>query len=319
MMEFDRRFASASITRIIPLISLLLNSRNRTKNVIAFIVLANVMFCWASIVVGQTASGTKRLPQVQAGTVIGDKQATRWNRVLLQARPRIASGDVNSIPESIRQTVSAFDLVILATVAQTKDDSGNPTYVLKEVGAGYCKLIEGRSIVITSDTQRELGANLGFVGRQMLRTNEGQLQNAALIAKSDTTLVFDAPTLLLRNDKHVELITRHFVWVDRRTGLCSALVWLLNPTENGSLSIYQEPPRWFPENMKEDRRVHVDGDHFLLGGIPTDKAFALEDLPPGKKAEWTERAQRVAKLSSYDKTSFQELVGALNECLQSLR
>lgn len=300
--------------------------RTRVSTVIRAILLVGTsgiaLVCLCSLspgsnVLAQERSKEKpRLPVIEAGTVVGQADAKRWNRIILIAQPRIASGDVDALSKSIRDTVSSFDLTILATVEKVADPTGQPRYRLREVGAGYSKDIEGTTRIITSDSQRRLGANLGFFARQMLKTNEGQLASARLIAKSDTTFVFDTPTLILRNGAHTEMVTRHFIWVDPRAGTCSTLVWLLD-ISRGVATVYDEAMRWFPQDVKEDRRVHVDGDQFLLGGIPTDKAFALEDLPPGKKMKWTQRAKRTAALGTYDKTSFQELALALNECLQA--
>ncbi|MEM8732782.1 MAG: hypothetical protein AAGG44_01075, partial [Planctomycetota bacterium] len=106
-----------------------------------------------------------RVARIPAGTLVEDESAKRWNQVVLLARPRIASGDVDALPKSIRDSVSSFVLTILATV---KQDDLTKKFKLEEVGAGYSTYINEQLKVITSDTQRRLGAGLGFVGSRML-------------------------------------------------------------------------------------------------------------------------------------------------------
>ncbi len=75
--------------------------------------------------------------------------------------------------------------------------------------------------------------------------------------------------------------------------------------------------RWVPAGTKELREIHVDEGAFILG-IPTERAFALEDLPPGKDIPWTRQTAMVAALPTYDDAHTSELVGALREALAAV-
>lgn len=268
----------------------------------------------------EQASRAPGLTRVAAGTLAENPKAARWNAVVLLARPRIASGDVDSLPTSIRTTVSSFVLSILATVEKYTDTAtGDAKFRLKEVGAGYSMNVEGVWKVVTLDDYAKLGLQLGFFERQMLSENERQLATVRVVARTSTITVFDAPAILLNNNEHRDFTIRHFVWIDSRTGKNSTLVWLLRSGADGQPMLASEALRWLPSGTKEDRAIHVDSELFLLGGIPTERAFALEDLPPGKAVAWTDRAKAFAAQPSYDFDALRELTLALNEALQSLK
>ncbi|MFN3189806.1 MAG: hypothetical protein ACE361_04730 [Aureliella sp.] len=258
------------------------------------------------------AQSQGRVARIPAGTLVEDPSAERWNQAVLLARPRIASGDVESLPKSVRDAVSSFVLTILATVA--RDELSN-NYVLKEVGAGYSTYIDGKLTVITSDSQKRLGAGLGFVGGRMLAMNEEQLETALIVARTSNVFVFDAPSLMLQSGEHRPMVTRHFIWVDASSGKLTTLVWLIEGDEQRRRPS-QDAIRGFPAGLKEDRKIHVDKSEFLLGGIPTDAAFALESLPPGQAVEWSRAATELAALPAYSREQLQKLSDELNRCIR---
>lgn len=265
------------------------------------------------------SAASREITRLAAGTVVEDPDAARWNAVVLLARPQIASGDVDALPATIRGTVASFVLTILATVQPYTDaTTGTSKFRLKDVGVGYSMDVDGQLKVVTLQDYSKLGVRLGFFQRQMLSENEKQLSTVRVIAKTSTLTVFDTPALLFRRGAHRDFIIRHFIWIDANTGRNAALTWLLKSGPSG-LQVVDEPFRWMPAGMKENRRIHVDGDEFMLGGIPTERAFALENLPPGKQVQWTTESKQLAARSGYDRDSLRQLTLALNEALQSVR
>lgn len=291
-----------------------------TSAIVSLWLIAATQGIYAQDTDGQATGRSARLPRVEAGTMVESPDAKRWNRVVLLARPRIASGDVNSLPKSIKNIVSSFVLSILATSEAYVDaESGAQRYRLAEVGVGYAMDIGGELKIVTVADAAKVGARLGFIQRQMLTENQKQLDTARLVARTSTITVFDTPALLWRQGEHRDYIMRHFIWIDSRTGKNSALAWLMQTNVQGELEVADEPMRWIPAGLKEDRAIHVDGDEFLLGGIPTEKAFALEDLPPGKDVAWTAEAREYAAHSRFDLETLKSLTFALNSALKSLK
>lgn len=245
-------------------------------------------------------------------------QQRRWDVALLLAKPRVSSGDVQSISSSIREDVSAFVLTLLANVEvdQVAVD-GSRKFRLAEVGVGYSvATADGLRIVRVADAAKA-GVSLGLVQRQMLSENWKRLSTLRQIARTSTITMFDAPAIMLRDGQHEACVMRHFVWLDSQTGRCSMLVWLLRRDASGELSLIDEPLRCVLAGTREDRLIHVDRSEFLFGGIPTERAFALEGLPPGKTLEWTDASREHAAHGDFSSEQFKSLALALNAVLQA--
>ncbi|MFO0939176.1 MAG: hypothetical protein U0930_00265 [Pirellulales bacterium] len=257
-------------------------------------------------------SYAKSIVHIDAGTVINAPNATRWNRTILLAKPRISSGEVGQLTENIRQAASLFVLSIAATVDQDPQ-AAEPKFRLAEVGVGYSVPVADQLKVVHSDDYASHGVNLSFIPRQMLSENEKQIGNIKTTVRANSLLMFDVPAMLLQNNKHVDFTMRHLIWIDTKTGKLATMVWLMQADRSGKLSIVSsEPIRKLEPNTVEDRAIHVDGGEFTLG-IPSKRAFALESMPPGKQIAWTQATATLAALESYDISAIQALLRALNE------
>ena len=252
---------------------------------------------------------------VPPGTIVVDEQAESWNRVILLATPRIASGDVNKLSEGVRSAVPKLTLTILATV-QSEKSNDTEVFRLKDIGIAYSALADNRLLTVTTDTAPRLGAKLDFFSRQMLSENEKQLATVKLVVRTPTLSIFDAPAIMLRDQQHKDFITRHLVWIDARTGKLAFVVWLLNRDTNNQMRVSDNSLRVVAPGTREDRKIHIDGRSFFLG-IPSARAFALEDLPPGLDVQWNDEARQLATRETYDEQSIQSLATALNAMLTS--
>ncbi len=275
---------------------------------------------WLALLVLDVPCGAiaqdKKLPLVGSGIIVGKEDAVKWNRVILLATPRIASGDTSKLSETVRTAVSKLTLTILATVESEVVGDGTEAYRLSEVGVGYSTIIKENRVTITSETAGRMGAGLDFYGRQMLSENEEQIGNLKVIFRTSTLTVFDAPAIMLRDGQHKDFLTRHLIWVDPKTGKLDMAVWLLSSDANGRTSVAEKSLRVVAPGTNEDRKIHVDGRSFFLG-IPSKRAFALEELPPGIDFEWTDDAKALASLSVYKNSELIEFVRALQRLLHS--
>ncbi|MFM8893381.1 MAG: hypothetical protein ACKOTB_17510 [Planctomycetia bacterium] len=254
---------------------------------------------------------------VPPGTPVGDPTALRWNRVVLMAVPRIAAGNTEAVPQWVRDRMPGFTLVVLATVRPAARADGRPRHDLLEIGAGYAVSVAGRLTVVDTEAP-PADAGVDFLGRQILSQNGKALTGLSRVGGSDTVQVFDAESLLFRDGHHEDFLMRHFVWADPATGQCSACVWLLAKREDGGLAVVDEPPRWVPAGTREDRGIHVDENEFLLG-VPTKRAFALVDLPPGRRLEWTPALKALAATATCPPETVTALAAELDRSLESLR
>jgi hypothetical protein len=262
---------------------------------------------------------SKQLVKIDAGTVLGNERAPRWNKNVMLAKPRIASGNVTALSESIRTAVSDFVMAIAATVDTDPQNAGK--FRLTEVGVGYAVSLRGQLKVVHADNYKEHGADLGFIQRQVLSENEKQLENMQVVARASSLMMFDVPAILLVNNVHEEFVIRHLIWIDANSGRLAAMHWLLGTKKAGAKNsvfavIDKEPMRWIDTQSIEDRIIHVDGNEFTLG-IPNKRAFALNQLPPGRLIDWTQQTRELAGLAKYELNSLQLLLNGINAANQA--
>ncbi|TWU65063.1 hypothetical protein V7x_06070 [Crateriforma conspicua] len=240
----------------------------------------------------------------------GDASLTgTWNRVLLVAKPRIAAGDVNLVSPAIRDAASQFRLTLMAKVGQEDEDQ---RFHLHGVGIGYSYPINGQLTVIDGDSASRLGASLGFIEGQVLSENESHLTETRVVVHTSTLMIFDVPAIYHRFGKHLELLSRHLVWIDRSTGKTMMANWLMSgDDQRNDYRNMKEPIRLVPGGTHEDRVIHVDQDHFFLG-IPSRRGFALVNLPPGIDLSWNAALSDFAVRRQYDGTTLARLVTHLN-------
>lgn len=245
------------------------------------------------------------------------------------SKPRIASGDVDSLPGFITSSVPKFMLTVLAKVDQAaittdgKDTSRNgltnsspPKYRLAEVGIGYSILVGKKWIVVSSDNYEFTGASLSLLERQLLSQNYRHLEDIRTVARASTMMIFDALANLLQSNQHREFRMRHLVWIDGQTGKLATIVWLIDADATRGLSVIGDhAPRWIDNDTIEDRAIHIDKTQFTLG-IPSPLAFAMEKMPPGREIPWTAELLPLAALDQYSLEDIRGLMSAFNRANQ---
>jgi len=276
-------------------------------------------FCLALLcpaIAAQPSPDRPRVPVIEAGTPVDDSARDRWNRIVLLATPRFVSGDVGDVSEAIKESVSAFTFCVLATVRPASDGEAAKQQLI-EVGIGYSMLVDGCLTLVAPDAKLP-GMALDFLGRQILGAKHKSLGDITCIGKHNTAIVFDVPTLMVRGDDHEDLVVRHFVRVDPRTGTCSTCAWLLGENGDDMLTPLDDPLRLVVGGTREERLIHVDGRRFTFG-FPTKQAFGVEDLPPGSRIAWSPALRTVADAPSYSEESIDQLGAALDAAVISQR
>lgn len=262
---------------------------------------------------GVTSAEFPPVPQLPPGTQFNETPPEGWTNVVLFVAGRLGSGDLSAASGTVRDYSRMFNLVILADVR--KRDDG--TYALHRYGVGFSTKIKGLNTVITTDTQKALGADLGMIGRGVFAANQESLGAIKEVARFSTCVLFDAPTMMLYENDHVMMTVRYLIWASRTTGQISTFAWLLDRNgESGDYRLVEPAIQVLPDNMREDRVMNVMGDRFLLG-IPSKDAFALVRIPQGRAVAFTPRLQQVAGAASFDATKFRTLLEAISDAAQT--
>ncbi|WP_146525208.1 hypothetical protein [Novipirellula artificiosorum] len=248
------------------------------------------------------------LSSLPPGTVLDQANVTPWNRLVLVATPRIASGDVDAISESIRSAVSTFRLTIMARVT---NDPQTERHRLADVGIGYSVPVNGKLTVIDSQNTSDLDVSLGFIQKRVLSQSEAHLQKVSVLVRTSTLVVFDVPSIFHRSGKHRDYLNRNLIWIRPESGEVAMASWLVDRSAKPPRPSLSDPLRIIAAATREDRRIHVDEDAFFLG-IPNERGFALENLPPGKDVAWNDELRDLMCRDSYHAQSIGLLASAIN-------
>lgn len=256
-----------------------------------------------------TAAPMARIP---AGTVVGGKSVQGWSHPLLFVRGQLSAGDTSAVSETVQRYGEMFNLVLLANVAQEADGG----YYLDKVAIGFSTKIDGQDVIITRDSHKRLGANLGMIGGSVFSGNEEALKDAKQVARYRHGMIMDAPTLMAVDDQHVLRRVRHFFWVSKATGELGTLIWAMDETPNGNYPVVGDNMQLLPPNMHEDRVMHVDGGQFTFG-IPSKQAFALVRIPQGRNIAISPALRDSAGVREFDQQSYIQLLTLVSQAIQA--
>jgi len=223
----------------------------------------------------------RHLDLIPPGTVLGKEAPKGWSNLIIKSYSRPGAGDMKQLSPTADRLSRFLFTAILADVKADKSGDGQ-RYRLAKLAVGLGMQIGGKDTIITPDTQRRLGAGLGFLARIVLSTAQEKLAEIAVVVRSRTLMVFDSPGLMASDGKHKPVVLRYAVLVDERTGRLNTLVWVLDRTERGDYGGPAGAIQWLPPNLTGDCVLHVDATEFSLGQ-PTEKAFAMTSAPKGEK------------------------------------
>ena len=168
-----------------------------------------------------------------------------------------------------------------ANVVSRETADGGKRYELQKVGWGLGTRIQGRNTIVSADSYERLGADLGYIGAEVLRRNEQGLQNSFVqVAQSSAMVVCDYSSLVYHRGGHRWMVIRHAVLLNETEGRLTMLAWLLERVSDQAYTLAEDRLQLLPPAMREDRVFHVDADQFFFG-IPKSEAFAVAQNTPG--------------------------------------
>ena len=256
----------------------------------------------------------RTIPAIPPGTEITDGPPQGWTHLVLKSQPRLGAEAAEQVSETMARLVSLLYTAIVADVQLEEDPRPAARFYLAKVAAGVGTEVGGRQIILSSDTQQELGADLDFLDRRALGGGEDHVQQIRCVARSRTMAILDAPNLLVRDGKHRRMVLRYAILVDPNTGRLDTLLWLLEPEADDRYAGPLGPAQWLPESKLADCRLHVDTDEYILG-VPTTAAFAMVHVPQGRQTlvipETLEPIAAAARLTPTSARELEQLLGAL--------
>jgi hypothetical protein len=254
------------------------------------------------------------IPGILPGTVIGSTAPRNWSHLILKSQPRVTDGDVQDVSQL---TLSMARLLSVTTVANVKvtDAGGRPHYILEQVAIGLGTRINGQDVIIDSETQSQLGANLGLLARSVLSGTEAEMALFKQVVRSPTLLVFDAPTTGVLRNEHRRIVVRHAIVVDGATGQLNTLLWIIDLNATGEYTQAVGSMSLLQPNTLEARSLSVDSNEFTLG-IPSSKAIAMVRIPPGQSIVIPPQLLTLAAAPRFTQDTARQLDAGLRELIR---
>jgi hypothetical protein len=208
--------------------------------------------------------------RIPPGTVIADGPPAGWSHLVSKALPRVRSterGKVNAY------TARMAEWMFTAFLADVRPDPPR----LRAIALGLGCRIDGRDTIVTPDTGERFGADLGLVTRSILAKGYERQATAAVVGRTPTFAVIDTPLWYRLGGTHRLVRFRHALLAGDG-GSLETLVWVVGP-DGGAV----DPPavvRLAPSTIDEAELV-IDANEITLG-VPSEAAFAVDRLPPGR-------------------------------------
>ena len=237
------------------------------------------------IAAGAIGISQPRLVYLKPGLRVANKPPEGWTHLVFKSIPRLASGELATLPAGSKKTATLFRSVMLANVKPV--DINEKEFELTQVGLGICipdPQDDDQDIVVSADTLDALGLrHLTMVQRMVLDASEHEMAEGRIIARTAAFALFRSPVTILTpgpSAKHSKANIYYGLCVDRATGRFDAAVWAIKsdtaPPQPPSTMVKLASPVVFTCNL--DVRTKR-----LLGTVPYSWSFAMQVLPPGQR------------------------------------
>ena len=255
-----------------------------------------------------------QLVLIASGTRVGERAPHGWSDLVVKSVPKLASGDVETLPAFAASTAALFRSVILAEVGI--DATAKSQHVLKRIGLGLAVPQNGIDVIVSSARSNDPQASraLGFVERRVLVAAESELRKARLLAASPTFAVLAAPSTLKSAHGHEKIFLIYALVIDRKTGELQTVLWS-TPDEPAR----KTPPNsltLLPKQLCYTCAIDVAAER-LLNAVPVNWSFAMCALPPGSEAPFPKALERWStdlKAIASDPSTFEK---ELRACLHA--
>jgi hypothetical protein len=247
---------------------------------------------------------------LEGDTVIDRTAPPGWTNLIVKSKPRLASGDLETLPAQARTTATLFRTAIVADVRRSVRGKG--PYQLARLGLGLCVPVDGHDRVAMSSVPSEARASLGLIERQVLSVAEAELKKGRVLASTPGFTLVGAPAVQQFGTKHVAVLVLYGFLVDPQNGRLTTVVWsvpqtLLASSSTNSVNVLAPA-------LVYDCALDVEAE-LWLGTIPKGWSFAMRSLPPGRSRtitrelqSWFQNPRRIENETAAFESLLRELV-----------
>lgn len=259
-----------------------------------------------------------KIELIKPGLVIENGPPEGWTHLIIKSHPRIADEELKRT-SGMTARLASFIFTAFTARVEPPPSNGPPPYRIASIGAGIGVSINGKDIVVTPDTQKELGANLGILARTVFSIAFDRQNRGRVVAATQTLALVDTFAIVRRENRNRIAVLRYALVLDSKTGSIDTLLWMVDKdTENGEM-VAHNPIQWLPPNKIEHPRLFIDDNEYTLG-VPSNNAFGVIDIPQGdRKLLFPPGLRPLAGASRYTATEMAELEQALRQAMNAVQ
>ncbi len=247
----------------------------------------------------------KPAPEIAPGTVVGTTAPPGWSHLVIKSLPRVRADSRAGLPDITVEKAGWMFTAFLADVAREPDG----TFSLKRLGLGLgAKGVNGDTVV-TSETTRKNGVSPGPFGGLILDKGYAVQRKAVVPLWSAGFGLLDTPVWFKCGDTNRLVRYRYALLADRKTGTLDVLMWSLGADGPGC-SALADVVRIAP-NTIDPAELVVDRRKVNAIGLPSDDAFAVEQLPPGARRPLPDDFRQLAGTTRFTPESARDLESRL--------
>jgi len=222
---------------------------------------------------------TARPPDaILPGTVVEQSAPAGWSHLIIKSLPRVRPDQRAGLPAIVVEKAS---WMFTAFVADVVPDTGRDRHRLRAVALGLGARVKDRDTILTAETGWQLGADLGLFGGEILRKGYDVQRKAVVVVHGPSLGLLDTPVWFRCGDDNRLARYRYALLVDAPTGRLDVLLWSLG-ADGAACGELAELVVVAPDTLDPAELV-VDRKKVNALGIPSDDAFAVDALPPGRR------------------------------------
>ncbi|HEY6564926.1 MAG TPA: hypothetical protein VIY86_10550 [Pirellulaceae bacterium] len=226
-----------------------------------------------------TSRPVTRLEAIAPGTRIVEAAPPGWTHLVLLSQPTLPPAERSKVGAMIADLATKFSTV---TAARVTRNGATQRFVLQAVGHGIVARVATTRMVVTTDSQKALGAGLSLPARILLSELEAKQAAIRLVAVWEAGAVVDTPAVMPGNDRHEDAVIRYWYLLDERTGRLDTWAMRLNLDPAGRITALGSPIHRLVPSLVDEAPLRVDAREFTWG-VPSPLAFAIDGIPDGER------------------------------------
>lgn len=252
---------------------------------------------------------SRPLGSIPPGTVVESSPPPGWSHLVIKSLPRVREDQKAGLSSLLIGNASWMFSTFLADV-QKETIGDRARYRFNKAALGLGAKAKGRDTVLTAETGRKLGGDLGLFGGEILAKGYEVQHKAILVLSGPSMALIDTPVWFRCGEDNRLVRYRYALLVDQSTGALDVLLWRLGV--DGQCADLQTAVRLAP-NTIDPAELVVDRKKINGLGIPSDDAFAVAKLPPGRPVPLPEDLRKLAAQTRFTAEDAHSLDTALRK------